>query len=219
MTRPVVRQRIQHVRAGPNFLLHLMGYDGLSSLHPEPIMATPWQVRLPKQCPSTSSRVFCTQSRWPVSFCRMPVAAPPAGVGFVPNSSRRRPRARSFRKSLASRIAAGKDRDPGVGRIYTPAQRMRILQLRAARGWTLEKTARLFLLDLQTLLIWMRRLDEQGERALIQTVEPVKSLGRQDPPDLRRGPGASTRYRATPRRLIRVFASSSLSISQRVGVS
>ncbi len=56
---------------------------------------------------------------------------------------------------------------------YTPIQRMRILQLRAARGWTLEKTARVFLVDLQTLLIWMRRLDEQGERALVQTLEPV----------------------------------------------
>ena len=56
---------------------------------------------------------------------------------------------------------------------YTPTQRMRILQLRAARGWTLEKTARVCLFDLQTLQIWMRRLDEQGERDLIQTVEPV----------------------------------------------
>jgi transposase InsO family protein len=56
---------------------------------------------------------------------------------------------------------------------YTPTQRMRILQLRSARGWTLEKTARVFLIDLQTMLIWMRRVDEQGERALIQTIEPV----------------------------------------------
>jgi len=56
---------------------------------------------------------------------------------------------------------------------YTPTQRMRILQLRAARGWTVEKTAGVFLVDLQTLLIWMRRLDEHDERALIQTVEPV----------------------------------------------
>jgi len=56
---------------------------------------------------------------------------------------------------------------------YTPIQRMRILQLRAARGWTLEKTARVFLVDLHTLLIWMRRLDEHGERDLIRTVEPV----------------------------------------------
>jgi transcriptional regulator with XRE-family HTH domain len=50
---------------------------------------------------------------------------------------------------------------------------MRILQLRAARGWTLEKTAQVFLLDHQTLLIWMRRLDEHGERDLIQTAQPV----------------------------------------------
>jgi len=56
---------------------------------------------------------------------------------------------------------------------YMPTQRMRILQLRAARGWTLEKTARVFLVDLQTLLIWMRRLDERGERTLIRTVGPV----------------------------------------------
>jgi len=56
---------------------------------------------------------------------------------------------------------------------YTPLQRMRILQLRAARGWNLEKTARVFLVDLQTLMIWMRRLDEPGERPLVQTVEPV----------------------------------------------
>jgi hypothetical protein len=50
---------------------------------------------------------------------------------------------------------------------------MRILQLRAARGWTLEKTARVFLFDLQTLQIWMRRIDEHGERDLIQTIGPV----------------------------------------------
>jgi transposase InsO family protein len=56
---------------------------------------------------------------------------------------------------------------------YTPTQRLRILQLRAARGWTLEQTAQVFLVDLQTLLIWMRRLDEEGEPALIQTTEPV----------------------------------------------
>ena len=39
---------------------------------------------------------------------------------------------------------------------------MRILQLRAARGWTLEKTARVFLVDLQTLQIWMRRSTNTG---------------------------------------------------------
>jgi transposase InsO family protein len=56
---------------------------------------------------------------------------------------------------------------------YTPIQRMRILQVKAARHWSSEQAARAFLVDEQTLLAWMRRLDEQGERALIQTSEPV----------------------------------------------
>jgi hypothetical protein len=33
---------------------------------------------------------------------------------------------------------------------------MCLLQLRAARGWNLEKTARVFLLDLHTLQSWLR---------------------------------------------------------------
>jgi hypothetical protein len=37
---------------------------------------------------------------------------------------------------------------------YTPTQRMRILQLRAARGWTLEKTARVFLLKVVCSGAW-----------------------------------------------------------------
>jgi hypothetical protein len=32
-----------------------------------------------------------------------------------------------------------------------------------ARGWTLEKTASVFLLDLHTLQLWIRRVDEHGE--------------------------------------------------------
>ena len=50
---------------------------------------------------------------------------------------------------------------------YSPTERMRILQLRAARGWTLEKTAHIFLVDVLTLMNWMRRLDEQGTAALV----------------------------------------------------
>ena len=56
---------------------------------------------------------------------------------------------------------------------YTPIQRMRILQLKAARHWSCEQAARAFLVDGQTLQAWMRRVDEQGERALIQISEPA----------------------------------------------
>ncbi len=56
---------------------------------------------------------------------------------------------------------------------YTPIQRMRILQLKAARGWSGEQTARIFLINEQTLRSWMRRVDESGERSLIQIPQPV----------------------------------------------
>jgi len=55
---------------------------------------------------------------------------------------------------------------------YRPTQRLRILQLRAARGWTLEKTASVFLLDLHALQLWIRRVDEHGARELIETPNP-----------------------------------------------
>ena len=51
---------------------------------------------------------------------------------------------------------------------YTPVQRMRVLQVKAARGWSCEHAARAFLINEQTLCSWMRRVDEQGERSLIQ---------------------------------------------------
>jgi transposase InsO family protein len=56
---------------------------------------------------------------------------------------------------------------------YDATQRMRILQLRAARGWTLETTARVFLIDGQTMLAWMSQLDDPDGRPQIKTVEPV----------------------------------------------
>ena len=56
---------------------------------------------------------------------------------------------------------------------YGPVHRMRILRLRAARGWTVAQTAERFLLTEMTIMNWMRRLDEGGEAALVQLEEPV----------------------------------------------
>jgi transposase InsO family protein len=50
---------------------------------------------------------------------------------------------------------------------------MRILQLKAARNWSQAQAARAFLIDDQTLRSWLQRVDEEGERALIQIPEPV----------------------------------------------
>ena len=59
---------------------------------------------------------------------------------------------------------------------FTPTQRMRILQVRAARGWSCEQAAGIFMIDEQTLRSWLRRVDEEGEGALIQTAEPVNKF-------------------------------------------
>lgn len=59
---------------------------------------------------------------------------------------------------------------------YGPLDRLAILELRAARGWTVAKTARRFLVGPATISGWMKRIDEGGTRALVQTVEPVNKF-------------------------------------------
>jgi hypothetical protein len=43
-----------------------------------------------------------------------------------------------------------------------------ILEVRAARGWSLEKTADTFLVFPKEVVSWMQRLDEDGSDALVQ---------------------------------------------------
>jgi hypothetical protein len=59
---------------------------------------------------------------------------------------------------------------------YTPIQRMRVLQLKAARGWSYEQAAEVFVVDEQKLKSWLRRVDEEGESALVQLSEPVNGF-------------------------------------------
>ena len=48
---------------------------------------------------------------------------------------------------------------------YAPRERLAILEVRAARGWSLKQTADAFLLTPATLTSWAQRVDEQGPRA------------------------------------------------------
>jgi putative transposase len=59
---------------------------------------------------------------------------------------------------------------------YTPIERMRILQVKAARGWSREQAAHAFLIDEQTMRSWVRRVDEEGERALVRISGPVNKF-------------------------------------------
>jgi len=59
---------------------------------------------------------------------------------------------------------------------YPPTERMAILELRAARGWSSEQTARTFLVTADTIRSWVRRIDEAGAKALVQTSLPVNKF-------------------------------------------
>lgn len=59
---------------------------------------------------------------------------------------------------------------------FTPIQRMRILQVKASRGWSCEQVAEAFMIDEQTMRSWLRRVDEESDGALIQTTEPVNKF-------------------------------------------
>ena len=59
---------------------------------------------------------------------------------------------------------------------YPPVERMAILELRSARGWSLEETAREFLVTAATIGLWVRRLEEDGPNALVQSRQPVNKF-------------------------------------------
>ncbi len=56
---------------------------------------------------------------------------------------------------------------------YPPTERLAILELRAARGWSLAQTARRLLVTPLTVASWMRRLDDEGPDELVQVPVPV----------------------------------------------
>lgn len=59
---------------------------------------------------------------------------------------------------------------------YPPTERMSILELKAVRGWSLEQTARAFLIAAATVAAWLGRLNEEGPKALVQLHEPVNKF-------------------------------------------
>jgi hypothetical protein len=59
---------------------------------------------------------------------------------------------------------------------YKHPERMAILELKSARNWSLERTAREFLVTAAPIASWMKRLDEQGPDALMQLREPVNKF-------------------------------------------
>jgi len=66
------------------------------------------------------------------------------------------------------------ERLPAQRRPHYPAiERLAILELRAARGWSQAETARCLLVTPLTVASWTQRLDDEGPDALVQVREPV----------------------------------------------
>jgi putative transposase len=54
-----------------------------------------------------------------------------------------------------------------------PTERMAILELKAARAWSLTQTAKTFLVEPATIASWLKRIDEDEPNALVQLRQPV----------------------------------------------
>lgn len=50
---------------------------------------------------------------------------------------------------------------------------MWILKLKAVRGWSASQVAEVFAVSEKTIVSWLKRVDEEGERARVQIAEPV----------------------------------------------
>lgn len=68
--------------------------------------------------------------------------------------------------------------DPRRRPHYPAADRLAILALRAARGWTLTQTAARMFVEAKTLAAWLARVDEQGVDALVRTSVPINRFPR-----------------------------------------
>ena len=104
--------------------------------------------------------------------------------GWAVDSMNGRVRLKTERDRLLQELAlereASRIRDARMGRVaalrrphYLPNERMAILELRAARGWSLRQTADAFLVSPETIASWMKRVDEEGPDPLLRLHEPV----------------------------------------------
>ena len=111
--------------------------------------------------------------------------------GWAANSLSARLRLKASRDEARSEIALLEEEmrikdarmaslDPHRRPHYRPTERLSILELRAARGWSCAQTARRFMVEPDTIAEWMRRVDEECESALVKTPEPVNRFPDRD---------------------------------------
>ena len=81
-----------------------------------------------------------------------------------------------LRAEMGIKDARMKSLSPAWRPYYSPTARLEILELRAARGWSLAQTADTFLICPKTVASWMRRRNEEGPDAIVQLRVPVNKF-------------------------------------------
>ena len=93
---------------------------------------------------------------------------------------RARPRLCRTTPCSAKRFASRTSAWPGFRHIDAhstrPPNAWQLLEVKAARGWSLEQTAKAMLVTAATIASWMRRVDEGGSGALVQLPVPVNKF-------------------------------------------
>ena len=109
------------------------------------------------------------------------------GRGWAANSINARVRLKADNDRLREEVSLLREemriKDSRMARIgpqrrphYTPTERMVILELRAARGWSLSQSAGRFLVTTATIASWVKRVDEEGPESLVQICQPVNKF-------------------------------------------
>ncbi len=96
-----------------------------------------------------------------------------AGVRVVAELERAKTEIALLKEELSIKDARWSRVPPRRRPYYGPIQRMRILRLKAARSWSTSQTAQVCLVTEETIASWLRRIDEDRERSLVQIAEPV----------------------------------------------
>lgn len=107
--------------------------------------------------------------------------------GWAENSPLPRARLQGQNERLRSELLLAREelrlKDARMSRLsparrphYSSAERLEILLLAAARGWSIAETARRFLVTSATIADWKKRCDEEGADALVQVREPVNKF-------------------------------------------
>jgi hypothetical protein len=80
---------------------------------------------------------------------------------------------RLLREEIRIKDARMRNLEPQKRPLYPPTERLAILELRAARSWSLAQTARTVLATPLSIDSWTARLDDDGPDDLVRLPEPV----------------------------------------------